>query len=228
MSITARAGDTFYASVTDGQTGLAGTIGVQITSVNGAVIAARTTTGITETPSGSGVYTAALTAPDVAADYVIVWDDGAPTPTYASEGLHVTAHTDDQLATDPDITPSQDDVAKLCGAYTREYVGGYEQQAGRELGSFTTSTTPTAAQVDQFIAAAVVEVRARLGYPLLLEDAPLAKTAATWHAVSQVEAKRLPAGTEDAQGAHQAFLGNFAACMSELQTQAKRRLWFVG
>lgn len=175
-------------------------------------------------PDPLNLTTSRATAPHAWFRFVFIDNDqvqAAPSPPVESPAR-------DAFATDADFTPSTADVAALCGAYTREYVGGYDQQAGREQGDFTSSTTPTVVQVEAFIESAVREVRSRLGYDLLLDDAPLARKAVVWHAAAQVEAKRLPAGSEDSHGAYQAFIGNFAACLGELQTQAKRRLWFVG
>jgi len=67
--------------------GLVGTLGVRILDGQGGTTTARTTAGILETPAASGIYTATLTAPATAGQYVLVWDDGF---THASEQLQVT------------------------------------------------------------------------------------------------------------------------------------------
>jgi hypothetical protein len=129
-------------------------------------------------------------------------------------------------ATDADIRPSDDDIARLCGAYTRERVGGYPAEngadTGRELGSFTTDTTPTLAQVEGFIDMAVREVRGRVGATIAPREAPLARVAATWHTVAQVEAKRLPAGADDTSGSYANAISNYRFSLDELVGQVRR------
>lgn len=103
MSITTITGTTFPAVLDGAPTGQAGTIGVQIvTAVGGTVTVPRTTSGITEAPAGSGIYTVTLTAP-AAGSYEVLWDTGGGTPTYAVEELLVTAaaepHGNTQTAT---------------------------------------------------------------------------------------------------------------------------------
>jgi hypothetical protein len=124
-------------------------------------------------------------------------------------------------ATDIDITPAVEDVARLCGAYTRERVGGYVQDAGRELGTFTTDTTPTLSQVEGFIDMAIREIRGRCGATILLPQAPLARVTATWHVVAQVEAKRLPAAADDTAGSYANAISNYRASLTELIAQVR-------
>lgn len=82
---------TFSARVDSFDTGLTGTIGVQILDSLGDVATARTTDGIIESPAGSGSYLATLTAPSTSGDYTIFWDAGTITPaTTAGEQLNVT------------------------------------------------------------------------------------------------------------------------------------------
>lgn len=66
-------------------TGLAGTAGVQILDNAGNVIKARTTSGIAEHPTGSGIYfvsidLAAIPAAPAPGHYYLLWDNGAVTP----------------------------------------------------------------------------------------------------------------------------------------------------
>ncbi len=86
-------GATFYPTASYPTSGLAGTLGVRILKdSDGSTALARQTTGITETPAGSGVYVATLVAPTTAGEYTIVWDDGSVTPGHtASEDLLVTS-----------------------------------------------------------------------------------------------------------------------------------------
>lgn len=75
-------GATFTSSVV-AATGLTGTIGVRIIG-DGATVTPRTTSDITEYPTGSGVYTAELTAPDDVGEYQILWDDGTVSQRHIS------------------------------------------------------------------------------------------------------------------------------------------------
>jgi hypothetical protein len=88
--IYAKPSASFEAVVQGFPTGLTGTVGVQIVDNVGGVTVARTTTGITETPSGSGIYTKTLAAPSSAGQYTVVWDKGVVNPmNVASEDLSV-------------------------------------------------------------------------------------------------------------------------------------------
>ena len=70
-----------YLTCSGFASGLTGTIGVQvINKKTGAVAIARTTSGISENPSGSGCYIATVTAP-VKGWYQIVWDSGSISPS---------------------------------------------------------------------------------------------------------------------------------------------------
>jgi len=82
------AGTGFTSDANFAETGLAGTVGVQIIDSTGAVVSARTTSGIIETPAASGNYLATLTAPSSAGDYQIAWDDGSG--NYAVDEVTVT------------------------------------------------------------------------------------------------------------------------------------------
>jgi len=129
------------------------------------------------------------------------------------------------------VRPTAQAVADLCGAYTRQAItGGYpppggEPQAGRELGEFTASTSPTLNQVEGFITAAVDEVRGRVGIGELPEDVwDLARTTALYHAAAAVQAMRAPAGTDDSDGLYAAFISNYRASLIELIQQARPRV----
>lgn len=91
MPIYAEPGATFEATVDNAPTGLTGTIGVRVLDTPGAtIITARTTAGISENPSGSGIYSVALAAPNTLGTYSVVWDTGGGAPVYTSEDLFVT------------------------------------------------------------------------------------------------------------------------------------------
>lgn len=160
--IHARPETTFEAQADGFATGLAGTIGVRIIDTPaGTTITARTTTGITEAPAGSGLYSVLLTAPATAGDYSIVWDTGGGAPTWAREELHVTTdwaldppdtlglitptptylNVEDFLA-DPSIPDSLDDDAAawlIVGAedFVDAYLGDrtIDTRTGRKVAS---------------------------------------------------------------------------------------------
>src|SRR5687767_9561442 len=83
-------------TATGAATGLVGTIGVRIQDGQGNDTLARSTSGIVESPAGSGIYTATLTSPSIAGQYIVVWDTGSVSPTtVAYDELTVTAHAPD-------------------------------------------------------------------------------------------------------------------------------------
>jgi hypothetical protein len=91
MALTVNPSSTFTAILENAGSGLAGTVGVRIINAQTEAVAlARTTIGIAEAVSGSGVYEVQLTAPAALGEYVIVWDDGGTSPAdFASESLTV-------------------------------------------------------------------------------------------------------------------------------------------
>lgn len=89
--IFAKPSTSFESTATGFTTGLTGTIGVRVTDGVGGTTIARTTSGIVETPAGSGVYVATLTAPANVGQYQVTWDDGGSPTTWAAEELTITA-----------------------------------------------------------------------------------------------------------------------------------------
>lgn len=87
-------GQLFESTLDNADTGLTGTLGVRIVDGHGNTTVARSTAGIVETPAGSGVYVATLTAPTVGGQYAVVWDTGGSTPEYAADPLTVTPGAD--------------------------------------------------------------------------------------------------------------------------------------
>ncbi len=80
---------TTFEAIADGfATGLVGTIGIRVRDNAGNDTIARTTAGIAEDIAGSGIYRAQFTAPAVAGQYTIVWDNASG--TYATEDLIVS------------------------------------------------------------------------------------------------------------------------------------------
>jgi hypothetical protein len=97
-------------------TGLVGTCGVRIENAAGATVVARKTTGIVESPAGTGLYICSVTTPAAAGEYAIVFDDGtsplAPSDV-AVEDLTVNATglptaTGATLATRADVRQSME------------------------------------------------------------------------------------------------------------------------
>jgi hypothetical protein len=158
--IYAKPGEVFTAILIEAPTGLVGTIGVRIDSADEEdEIVARTTSGISEVPAGSGTYTVSLVAPSLEASYLITWDTvpgGEPlTPEKVGvEQLQVTRVAPFDLVVA--FLPDPADVSALLPA--RTYVDD-----GGEVGSFTSETRPTAGQVQTLINSAGNEVAARLG-----------------------------------------------------------------
>lgn len=91
MSIYVRPGATFETSAAGFATGRTGTVGVRLNDGAGGTTTSRTTAGISEFPSGSGIYIKTLTAPTVAGQYQVVWDDGGSPALYAVEDVTVTS-----------------------------------------------------------------------------------------------------------------------------------------
>lgn len=89
--IFAKPSTSFESTATGFTSGLTGTIGVRVTDGVGGTTIARTTSGIVETPAGSGVYVATLTAPASVGQYQVTWDDGGSPTTWAAEELTITA-----------------------------------------------------------------------------------------------------------------------------------------
>jgi hypothetical protein len=77
-----------FAALLDasGRAGLVGTLTVQLEKTDGSTAIAPTTSGITEVEPG--IYAATLTAPAIAATYIVVWNDAG---LRAAEELTVTA-----------------------------------------------------------------------------------------------------------------------------------------
>lgn len=89
--MNASAGASLEAIVSGFTTGLVGDVGVRLLDNAGGTTTARTTSGIGEYPTGSGVYYASITAPSVPGQYTIMWDNGSATPgNIAVENLVIT------------------------------------------------------------------------------------------------------------------------------------------
>jgi hypothetical protein len=119
------------------------------------------------------------------------------------------------------VTPSLADIAKLVPEYTRHPVDMPEEQAGDETGAFDEHTDPSAAEVQGYIEVAVAEVRARVGVTITDRLASLARTAAAWHAAAAIEAKKSPAGTDEADSSYRWKRDSYVKTLDDLIRQAR-------
>lgn len=95
MSLTVQINTAFAGDCEFGPafTGLTGTVGVAIHDSSNNVILARTTSGITEDPTGSGAYNSLFSAIATTGYYRIIWDTGGSNPVYAIEDLVIAGTT---------------------------------------------------------------------------------------------------------------------------------------
>jgi hypothetical protein len=154
--ISARAESHFEATLENAPHGLVGTITFSIVNAETeAVVLAPRTTGITEPVNGT--YWTSAVAPTVADEYVVVWSDGTTT---ASESLHVDVADD--------WAPTVAEVALLLRTRTvgpsSGGLGG--DTAPGELTTFTSSTRPSATEVDRIIGTATDAVMGMLRKPI--------------------------------------------------------------
>jgi hypothetical protein len=106
-----------FTAIADGfASGLVGLIGVQIIDpATSTVIQARTTTGVTETVAGSGVYSKTLAAPTTPGTYLVYWDNGAAGDS--------NIHGDEPLI----VNPNAGQIGALSGGDTvTMFVGATE------------------------------------------------------------------------------------------------------
>lgn len=76
--LPANPGQQVESTVEGAETGLVGTLTVEVVKLSDdSVVAAAKTSGIAEVPSGSGIYYTRITAPTIAGAYAVVWNDGA-------------------------------------------------------------------------------------------------------------------------------------------------------
>jgi hypothetical protein len=120
-----------------------------------------------------------------------------------------------------DWTPTVQDVADLCPAYTRPPVDGDGNGAGAQGRTFDDTTNPTAGVVEALIAAAVDEVAGRVGVEVPATCHDLARRTAAWHAAAAIEAERAPEAIEEAGSAYRWKQSSYAACLAELTRQAR-------
>lgn len=71
-----------------GKSGLAGVVGYQLFNADNSSAGSRTTSDISETPAGSGIYTALVTLPSSFRGYII-WSTAVNNAVYASEEINL-------------------------------------------------------------------------------------------------------------------------------------------
>ncbi len=114
-------GASFEAIVEVGTSGLVGTIEWQIVDNLGNVVSAPITTGIAESPAGSGFYQGTRNAPVPLGQYGIAWsDDGSFTAnhTFVDDLTVVAAGAGDALPPISPIGPGPGAVSGPCNAWT--------------------------------------------------------------------------------------------------------------
>ncbi len=149
-------GESRPVTLTNLPEGLVGTLGIRVEDSNNTVVSARSTADITEFALGS--YRKWITFPESKGICVVIAD---------SEGVEAIEEfrvTNDPilLVADPlevDWRPALVEVGALLHARTR---GGVEE-GGKELGTFTDQTNPTADQVESMISYATSSVASRIG-----------------------------------------------------------------
>jgi hypothetical protein len=156
MSIFARPGDPFVATLTDAPSGLVGTLTIRVKRSDGTTAIAATTSGIIE--NEPGIYTAVGTAPDVAGTYLVIWDDDG---TLIEEDFRVSLIYP-EAGIDPievEWRPSLGEVAALLRTRTKVNA----QAGGGEAGTFTDDTRPTGDQAETLINIATSYAASRVG-----------------------------------------------------------------
>ncbi|HEY3021807.1 MAG TPA: hypothetical protein VGJ32_16530 [Solirubrobacteraceae bacterium] len=171
----------------------------------------------------TGVWSVTLDGVVAVGDYLLVWRTGDPDPPDYEVFVPLTVVAAAAgVPADPSAwTPVLAEVAAVTPAYTR---GGFDDdvpQAGAEQGTFTATTSPTAAHVEGLIDAAVDEVAGRVGVAVPAHLHGLAKRTAVWHVAAAISAGKLPAATDDATGEYRSHIANYRACLDELVSQSR-------
>lgn len=211
-------GQTFTA--THAAPAAVGDLGARIEApVTRAVVSAWTRATFDAT---TGLWAVVLDPPPDLGSYLLVWRTGDPEPP--DYEVFIPLDVVDPLTIPPaggDFTPTVQEVAYVTPAYTR---GGFDDdtpQSGAEQGTYTDTTSPTADQVQGLIAAAVQEVQGRVGVAIPNAHLGLARRAAVWHVAATIAAQKVPAGVDESGSEYRAFLTNYTACLTELQSLAR-------
>lgn len=212
------AGQSFTA--THSAPALVGDLGARIEApVTRAVVSSWTRAAYDLT---TGLWAVALDPPPTLGSYLLVWRTGDAEPPQYEVFIPLDVVSPLSIpAAGGDFTPTVQEVAYVTPAYTR---GGFDDdapQAGAEQGTYTATTSPTADQVAGLIAAAVQEVQGRVGVSIPNVHLGLARRAAVWHVAATIAATKVPAGADESGGEYRAFVGNYTACLTELQSLAR-------
>jgi len=134
--------------------------------------------------SETGVWTVDFSdSPLLVGEYNLVWRDSGPEPPEFEVfvPLAVSAGNGSGAPLPPGgpypWSPTVEEIAVLLPAYTR---GGFDddrESAGAEQAMFTSSTSPTADEVEAYIVAACDEVQGRVGVVIPLGPEPMAPVA---------------------------------------------------
>ena len=190
--IAAYPNETVEFTATGLATGLVGSLTVSVEDGQGGVVTAPTADGIVESPAGSGIYTATLSAPSDAGSYVVVFYDSVG-DVYGAGNLVVqqTGTPGEPIPGAEAWTPTAADVALILPARTKD-------TNGTEVGAWTADTRPTREAVES-----IIEIVAGL-YPecvnadLASDKLPLARHVLAIRAAIYVEVGYFPEqiGTE--------------------------------
>lgn len=115
MSLTQLRNVNFGKSLAD----RVGSVGYTLIDSTGAITSARTTTGVFQTVSGSGLYATNITFPDGFRGQV-VWDSGGGSPSYATEQFNIEENN-----------PSVDDIKTIVTNTAARVEQLYDIQYGR-------------------------------------------------------------------------------------------------
>ncbi len=198
--IIAEPGEVFEATAT-APANLVGTIATQILLPDDTVAPGgdRTTAGITELVLAggqhTGLYTVARAAPTDVGRYLLLWDTGTITPTtIATDEILVVVHG--ALPLDPsDAVPTVAEVATLLRARTKDL-------NGVEVGTFTSGTRPTEAQVTTLITVAAAAVADEVGATDVTALPAAARFVIALQTACAIEASYFPEQLKDDQSAY--------------------------
>lgn len=116
----------------------------------------------------------------------------------------------------PEWTPAVADVAALLHARTLD-------DHGNTLGTFTTSTRPTAEQVEAIIAGAVADVQIRTGITTLLPEVYAdARRLAALQAATIIEASYFPNEIDSDSSAYRQYQAQYLSGVQSLIDEARR------
>jgi hypothetical protein len=183
--IHANPGDTITPTAIGFATGLTGTLGLTILDSAGAIVTARSTASIVETPTGDHgdpLYTATRSAPDDAGDYQLYWDDGAGNEAY------------EDLTVDFDEPPSGSAFATAVDLEARlgiTFTAAEETRAAALLQIATGLIQDEAKQTVLLVSGDVLTMKGTSDERIVLPERPVVSVASV-----QLDSTVLAAGTD--------------------------------